>query len=439
LLWAFILLGLLTSGGLLLYVFQFQDTNAYIGIGPMRELADPGYWVLLAGWLLAAVLIFPAHVRRPSDVFLGMYIVATGLWSASYWPATRLLDDLGAAVLAGWLLLPAALVCMARRAIAAVPLRAVAWPAALSARWLVPALMALLALAAWLGYRTGGADAGFDFEDATLRRLAGRDRFAGSPLAAYLVQMSVNGIAPYLAYLAAVRRLRAAGAAALAFAVFSFWLLGLKSPVLNVAVLYALGWLVREGRIVHFNRWLTSAFLGLIAMALVELWLFDQSLIAEFAIRRVMLVSSIIQVYFADALSRLDWGAWLFGGLHYAGFASPEYFIGANYMGNEQTNANTNAFLHQAAMAGFAGYLTVAGLAAVLLAVLDMAYLRAGRQDGFAFAAMLGMLLVEQAFGTALVSSGLLLCLILMMLFSAPEPQTARRASARLACGGILR
>lgn len=419
LLWAWIVLWMLTVSAQVLYVFQFQETNAYIGIEPMRELSKLAYWLLLGAWLLAAAAILPANVERPSDIFLGVYVVATALWSASYWPATRLIDEVGAASLASMLLFPPLFIVACRHFVGAIPFRRSAWPLRLSVHGLPWALLVLLLLAAWLGYRTGGSDAGFDFQDASTRRLAGRDSFGGDPLGAYMVQMCLNGVAPYLAYLAALNRSRVTGLVSLGFAVFGFWLLGLKSPILNVVLLYWLGWVVRRGSISNFNRWLVYSLIAVMAASLIELCIFGESLVAEFGIRRVTLVSSTIQVYFADALSRLDWGAWLFGGLHFEGFSSPEYYIGANYMGSDVTNANTNAFVHQAAVSGMVGYAVVVVLAALLLSLLDVAYVRWGRKDGFAIATMLGVLLVEQAFGTALVSSGLLLCTFLMALFSA--------------------
>lgn len=417
-------LAALTAGAIALYVGQFSDTNAYIGIGdlPLRSVS---YWWLMGAWVVIVGLLLPARPQRPSDVFLVLYLLGCGLWSASYWPATGHLDVAQAAVLGLLLLLPAAAV----HATAALTAWRGARPSHLIAmfrrRALLPALLGLLVLAALLSYRVAGGEAGFSFDEATTRRLAGRESFSGNALAAYLLQMSANGLAPFAAFLGMLRRSRTAVAGALAFGVLCFWLLGLKSPVLNVLVLAALGWLVRSGRVGSLAAVLMGGLAALMAAALLELYLLDLSLIAEFGIRRVILVNATVQAYFFDALARTDWPSLITSGIDLVGHTSPEYYVGAVYLGSELTNANTNAFLHELASHGLPGYAVVLGGTCVVLAWCDHLWHSDRRPDGFAFAAILGMLMVEQAFGTALVSSGLLVCMLLSAFFarrSRPAP-----------------
>lgn len=428
--WAW--LALLSALALVLYVGQFEDTNAYIGIAPMQELTEVSYWLVLATWLGLAASLFPVRVRYPSDIFLALYVIGTGLWSAAYWPATQLVSLPQSLLLAALLLLPAILVKAVQIVVCNVPLRLPAMPIALPRAHLTSALGAVLLLAGLLGYRAAGADGGFDFEEAFVRRLAGRDNFAGHAVAAYLVQMSMNGVAPLLAYVGAWRRSWSPVLAALAFAIFSFWLVASKAPLLFVILLAALGYLVRTGRVVHFARWLVLTLAVAIGVSTLELWAFDLSLIAEFVIRRMVLVSSTIQVYFFDALARDGLLSLLSGGLSTSGYATPEYFIGATYMGNEATNANTSAYLHQLAVGGLLSYLAVAFGTALFTGALDLRFVRGRHTDGFALAALIGVLLVEQAFTTALVSSGVLLCLLLCLVFSRDAPLRLARVPHQL-------
>lgn len=409
----------LSAGALVLYVGQFEETNAHIGIVPIRELGEFGYWLMTGLWLGVMALLFPMRVRSPSDIFLCLYLLGAALWSASYWPATGLIDQTQAMLLGCMLLLPALMVVAGRWFALHLPVRLPHLPIRFSRSYLVPALVVLLVLAALLGYRAAGADASFDIDQ--IRRLAGRDSFEGNVVAAYLMQMSVNGIAPFLAYLGMQRRSLWALAAAFGFAIFSFWLLALKSPTLNVTVLAALGYLVQSGRIVNFSRWLTMAMATVMLAAIVELWVFDLSLIADYGLRRVILVNSTIQAYFYDILSHLDAWALLFGGVELVDDATPEYLVGSIYMGNPLTNANTNAYLHQAALSGLLGYVLVVLGTVLLIIFLDLLHVRWWNTDGFAISAMAGTLLVEQAFTTTLVSSGLLFCLLLSLVFSRPD------------------
>lgn len=423
---------LLTAAAMLLYELQFAETGAYLGLGPLAPHQSAGYWLLLVAWVTSIGCLLPTEVRRPSDIYLAVYLVTCALWSASYWPATGYLE-LGEAVLLWILLLVPALAVVlmrgsGRQRITPRPLRV---PFALPANRLIPTLIGVLGLTMVIGYRTGGADAGFDFEQAVVRRLAGRESFGNDILGAYLLQMSVNGVAPFLAFLGGLRRSQVAVACALAFTVFSFWLLGLKAPALNVVVLATLGVLLRNARIRTFPWWLVGALGTVLVTALVELYFVPEvSLIAEFGVRRVVLVSSMIQVYFMDAISGTGVLSLLFQGLDVVGSATVEYHIGVTYFNNEETNANTNAFLHELAAKGLLSYALVVAASALFVAWCDRAFVHHGREDGFAFAAILGIMLVEQAFTTALVSSGILLCLFLSILFSRAG---AQRAAAPLA------
>ncbi|MBP5988446.1 MAG: hypothetical protein KA766_00335 [Piscinibacter sp.] len=429
--WA--LLAMLTVCALYLYVHQFQETNAYVGIVPMEALGHPLYWLGCAAWLFSIALLLPGRARSPSDVFLTIYLIGTALWSASYWPATQLLATGGAVVLWSGLLLPAALVKTAAWVVRQSTLRCGSFPVRIYREALPPFLIALLLVAALLGYRAAGAFAGFDFEAVYDRRLSGRDSFAGNALAAYALQIATNGLAPFLAYVGATRRSWFAVAAAFGFAIFGFWLLGLKSPFVAVAFLASLGLAVSRGWVAMFPRFVCMVVLAMMAISIVELLVFDVSLIAEFVVRRVVLVTSMIQVYFVDAWSggsgRMAWMT----GIDYGGYTTVEYFIGATYIGNELTNANTNAFTRELAAGGVLGFLLVSGANAALVAYLDHLSHRLHRFDAYAISAILALLLVEQSFTTALVSSGVLLCLLLMNIFSATPRTTDRHTSTRRA------
>lgn len=381
-------LAFLSACALVLYVGQFEETNAYIGIFPIHELGEFGYWLMMGLWLFIMALLFPMRVRRPSDIFLCLYLLGVALWSASYWPATGLIDLAQAMFLGCVLLLPALLVAAGRWFCLHVSVRVPHLPIRFSRSYLMPTLILLLGVASLLGYRIAGDDVGFSLEEGNIRRLAGRESFSGNVFAAYLMQMSVNGIAPFLAYLGMQRRSLWALAFAFGFAIFSFWLLALKSPTLNVTVLAALGYLVRSGRIVNFSRWLIMALATVLFVSIMELWLFDLSLIADYGIRRVILVSSTIQAYFSDVLFHLGTWQLLFNGVSLADYASPEHLVGAIYMGNPLTNANTNAYLHQAALSGFVGYALVVAGTVLFMIVLDLLHASGRTTDGFAISAM---------------------------------------------------
>lgn len=424
----FVKLSFLSICALVLYVGQFESTNAYIGIVPLEPLNTPSYWVLLVLWLSVLAAVWPDEIRGPSDIFLSFYLLGTCLWSASYWPATNLIDVPQVVLLAVLLLLPAIFVRLGSKFISHSN---VGWP--VSWGWLpssqIPFLVTFLLMVAALSYRVAGAEASFDYEEGFLRRLSGRDSFSEDMLTAYLMQMSMNGVAPFLAFIGAARRSKAAIIVAFGFAVFCFWLLASKAPFLNVLVLAVLGHLVRTGCIASFSVWIVRILMGALVFSIVEMWLFDLSLVADYGIRRVILVSSTIQTYFIDAMSRQALESTLLNGLNVIGYSSPEFFIGANYMNNELTNANSNAYLHEAAKNGAFGYVAVVVLTVAIILLFDLIYYRLKGSNMYALSAIMGILLIEQAFMTAIFSSGVGLCIFFSLIFMRSSLQDASRAA----------
>lgn len=412
-------LWLITICAIGLYFGQFEDVNAYTGVLPLIAIYTPGYWLLLFFWLLALTLMLPSNVSSPSNIFLCIYLMGTCLWSASYWPATRLLNASQVMLLATLVMFPAIIVQLGQWFVPYFSLHAqdrnkIGLPNA----WMSPVLCGLLLFSAFLGYSAGGHEGGFDYGDGHLRRLSGRYNFADNHLAAYAMQMSMNGLAPLLAFLGAYKRKRSAILFAFGFAVFSYWLLATKSPFLSITLLVLLGYALSRRAVKNFTVWLVSGLAVVMLFALVEFLVCDLSMLADYGIRRIALVNANIQAYFIHAMGRQGWDTVMLSGLSLEGFSSPEFFVGSTYMGNELTNANTNGYLHQMAMGGVAGYLMIVIFTGAFTFTLDLLFLRYGRAEYFAIAAMVAMLLIEQAFMTIMLSSGAGLCIMLTLLFS---------------------
>lgn len=415
----FFLLWIITICAIGLYLWQFEDYNANIGILPLVAVYTSDYWLLLFFWLLALTLMLPVNVSNPSNIFLCIYLIGACLWLASYWSATGLLNLSQAILLAVLVMLPAIIVQLAQWFVPHFPLHVRSGnKIGLPNSWMLPVLCGLLLCSAILGYSTGGHEGSFDYGDGHLRRLSGRYSFADNNLAAYAMQMSMNGLAPLLAFLGVYKKTRLALIFAFGFAVFSYWLLATKSPFLSITLLALLGYALSRRSVKQFTAWLISALVLLMLFALIELWICDLSMLADYGIRRIALVSANIQTYFMDAMERQGWGAVMLYGLNFEGFSSPEFFVGSTYMGNELTNANTNAYLHQMAIGGGAGYLMVIIFTGVFTFTLDLIFFRYGRVECFAIAAIAAMLLIEQAFMTTMFSSGVGLCILLTLIFS---------------------
>lgn len=363
--------------------------------------------------------MLPVNISSPSSIFLCIYLMGTCLWTASYWPATQLINISQVMLLAALVMFPAIIIKLGQWFVPYISLHVqgknkIALPNA----WMSPVLCGFLLISAYLGYSAGGHDGGFDYGDGHLRRLSGRYNFADNHLAAYAMQMSMNGLAPLLAFLGAYKRKCSALLFAFGFAIFSYWLLATKSPFLSITLLMLLGYVLSRRTVKNFAVWLVSGLAVVMLFALVELWVYDLSILTDYGIRRIALVNANIQAYFIHAMGHQGWDTVMLSGLSFASFSSPEFFVGSAYMGNELTNANTNGYLHQMAMGGVAGYLMIVIFTGAFTFTLDFLFLRYCRAEYFAIAAMAAMLLIEQAFMTIMLSSGIGLCIILTLLFS---------------------
>jgi hypothetical protein len=94
----------------------------------------------------------------------------------------------------------------------------------------------------------------------------------------------------------------------------------------------------------------------------------------------------------------------------------PTFYIGEFYFGDADTNANTNAFLYAFSLNGIFGYIFAVLFIIVALTVFDALY-RSSKNPAYLYLGFIyGLLLVEQGFSTAMVSSGVGLLFLLVLL-----------------------
>ncbi|MBO6719056.1 MAG: hypothetical protein JJ913_13955 [Rhizobiaceae bacterium] len=420
-LWSLPVLALLGCG---IFALSLQELYAYRGIVPISF--EVGNAVLAITWLGLAATIYPREMRLPSDLFLVFYVIVGFLWGALLWPATGLLSIDGGVLMMVLLYLPALAVVLLRRAAASAAKEFFLPIMAFRREHLHVPLLVLLAIAGVVAFGAVG-DGGFGIDSAYDRRLGGRDALSGQ-MAGYALNMAMNGGAPLLAFIAGWRRKPMLLFLALCFAVFAFWLLGLKSLFVYVPALAAAGFALRL-------PWMARQFpllivLGLIvAYGIVCLEVSDgsYSLLADYVVRRVSMVQPQVQSYYLDAWLSLQFGAKLVGA-PVGNYSDWTFMIGESYLNNPATNANTNAFFYALLKSGLIGYAMAIIVVALFMVVLDAFFVRTGMPEFFAIAGLFGVLISEQAYTTALLSSGVFLCLALVTLFSYPS----RRSNTEL-------
>lgn len=290
----------------------------------------------------------------------------------------------------------------------------VKWRGAISSNIVDKLFLGILFAAIGYSYVNSPSGAGFDILTSYDRRLEGREIYTAGSLIAYALAMSMNGFAPYLAFRGAINRQNSLISIAFGAAVFFYWLLGVKAPIAYVVLGYFVGYLTRINCLRHFAKYFLIGIIGLYFLVLIEWVLFnDYSVIADYGFRRLFPVQAEIQGYYLDFLMINTPSFWNFlSGVHDQSF-SATYYVGDNYIGNSESNVNTNAFLYGFVANGILGYLAATFFVSIFLALLDRLYKSTHNPTYILIGFVYGYLVTEQAYSTAMVSSGVGLLFLL--------------------------
>lgn len=411
----------LAVGLLMAYGLQLAETNEYMGY---REFSiDLPYIMVSVSAIFVIGMLMPTAIRTPSNFFTFLYGLFVLLPYATLFPIR---NPVG---LQDFMLYFFALAgpFFAVRIVSVVvpPLRV---PGLITQKALVFLVVLLCLTGMFLALSTPPASAGFDLATSYERRIQGRDIFAaGTPLA-YLNAAIVNGFAPFLAFVAGWQRRVWLLALSLLCGLAFFYLLGLKAPLLFIAVASVIGYSTRMGKVHAMVRTIYILMFGAFVLFLVEYLLFGYSLVGDYFIRRAFSVPAWLSSAYFEFMASGSTTAWL----PLQGINSPEpitFLVGEGFLGFPGLNANTNAFIYQLAAGGIPMYALTILLVACVFALLDATY--ACRRNpalvylGFSYA----ILLTEQAATTALVSSGIGM-LVLLVVFSGAGERTNMRSRA---------
>lgn len=417
------MLGALAVLGFIIYDWCLQGLNAYGGMLPIS--AEFGWAVILVFWIMLTATVVPRRIKRPSDLFLLFYSISCLMWGSILWNATGLLQLQDALVLLLLLYLPALSIKISQRV--GLPIaKAYFTPVRLASQsYLYLPLTLMLAFAGLIAFGTIGAG-DFGIDNVYDRRLAGRDALQGQVLVGYAINMTVNGAAPLLAFLAGWRRSPLLLGIVGCFVVLMFWLLGLKSPIINVAILFVVGFFLRTRGL---DRWLVPALLAalvaIFAFSTLEILRGGYSTIADYGIRRVILVQPQIQSFYIHRWLISPLSEQLLGG-SLGRYSDWGYLIGDLYLHNVNDNANTNGFLYALMQGGLAGYVAAIVIVTCFCTIADAFFETTGAAAFLGLTGLYGILVSEQNYTTALASSGIALCLALTMLFSYPSRRRPR-------------
>lgn len=398
----------------LLYAYQIQPPNVYMKMSPLETgFPEVCLWLI---WNCVTALLMPSRLEKPSDCFLLTYSLFVVLCGASMWGASGMLDISGGIFLLVFftasLFLYRALVFILEN-ILVNNVRMIYFLRTSS--YAVP-LFILLLIGVAVGILSGQAG-GFDLAGSYVRRLAGRASFPTGALTTYLFVMALNGVAPFMAFLATFRRKPFLLIMPILFSVYAFWLIGTKAPVLMVGLLAFVGLIFRRSDGDKIPMRIALLLFILLAVALIEYLATGYSYISDYFVRRAFAVVGQLQAVYSSYILQFFRGdEWLLGSGSASG-QSASLFLGNWYYGNESTNANTNTLLYSMLQHGLAGWFVAICFISIVFSLMNYLYSQRHTREVMGLAFLYALLLAEQAYSTAFISSGIGLLLILMTLF----------------------
>lgn len=257
-------------------------------------------------------------------------------------------------------------------------------------------------------------DINFSFLDSYERRFLAREKVTG--LLGYFFQMSTNSLAPILAFLAIYNRNYKYLLFAFAFVICAYGFLGLKAPFAYVVLMSFVGhyFSKRDNNVVYLFVLLMTT---LIFLGLLEFFLFNSYFIADIFIRRVNISPALTQMHYLDFIFTQSQSNYSF----LLGNQDDQYItyrIGETYYKDPSLNANTISFLQELGQRGILGYFFNVFFLVFFFSLLQYLYKVYKHKIWMAIASNYALLLLEQSYSIAFVSSGIGLITILLLIFS---------------------
>jgi len=397
----------------LMYLLQIQGTNEYMGMQYINILRLENISIFIFLSFLVTIL-FPKDNIKPSSIFIGIYLIFVVMWNISLFSVAGKLDYIETVFKIYILIFPIVYIYVIKYFIYNDFLSKISFPYINTKRFNIVLLILILVIAGVLGYFVMGGGS-FDFSSSYARRMAGRENFGTGTIYSYIFSMSLNGIAPVLAFIGLYRRNIYLVVISLFFSIFAFWLIGTKAPMFYVVLMGILGYLVsvkKEKNILSFFLWV---LLSINILSLLEYWIFDFSIIGDLFTRRAIAVVTQNQSYFIDFFFQHNSiSDFLFGTHHDKPIT---FIIGEVYYDSQTANINTNAFLYALLKNGIYGYMVSIVIISLFFLLLDLFYEKYKIKEMLAITIIYSLLLCEQAYTTALISSGVALIFILFILF----------------------
>lgn len=364
--------------------------------------------------VLVIVYLFPKKIKYPSDIFITVYLIFTLFSHVSLYS----LFDVGEKaknnmfVLFFILLLPIFTVRFLRRIKIKIRIKRLL---KINETFIILFVFSFV-ISFVLIYKTYSFG-GFSYHESYNRRLLARKALGSGGIINYCYSIVINGIMPFLVFLSVIHKKYLLLIFSILLSLIYFWSMGLKQPFFQIIFFSFIAYLIEK----NFLNKIPISFLKLIAVIFVlsifESVFFETYYINQIVTRRIFAVASQIQIYYFDAFVNLvQTNAYQsFFGLEVNGFSDVTYFIGDEYFQNPKNNANSNTFLYFLLKKGVLGYFFTVVVVCGFLSVIDRIYLDQKEKEYIFLSTIFGILILEQAFTTALLTSGVFIIFIIMI------------------------
>ncbi|MBD8239831.1 hypothetical protein SOM46_23745 [Pseudomonas fluorescens] len=388
------------------YNLQLQEANQYLGYVPI--LLDLDFLARIVFGIVFLVMLVPIKIYRPSDFFCffyGFFVLLPYLFLHSIRGQISFEYFL---LYFSVLFLPLLLV---RLMLLKLPV--FRFPGLINQGAVILILCVLIIVGVLMALSNPTPSAGFDLSKSYERRLEGRDIFISGSFFSYFSTAIINGFSPLVAFWACWKRKAWLMAVPFLCWLAFFYLLGLKAPILFIAVAALLGYATRKHKIESFISYVYLLLLISFLIFIAEYASEGYSYVADYFIRRAFTVPSWVTASFFEFMNS-DSTHWsMLTGIYDSKPIS--FVVGEDYLGYEGLNANSNAFMYALGSGGVILYLLTVALVGGVFFILDSAYVRKENPIFIYIGFSYSILVIEQAATTALLSSGVGLLIGLMV------------------------
>jgi len=405
----FLIIIFIIASSLFLFFHQIQETNEYLGLKYFA--IEPIYlFISIDCLVLSSLFIKIIKNNLPSSYLIHIYILFVIIWNIIFYKSTNLLSYESYLLWFILIFLPLFCILLFNKFFILI-IEKIFFEINVLRFFKIEYLLSLF-LFITLVFISLKMPLSFSFNDSYVRRLDGRELITG--LNAYLFAMSMNSIAPFLAFYAFLKKKYFYFFVSFIFVILCFGFIGSKAPMGYVLLLSFIGFLFnRNSKTNIFNIFLIIIF-SIFLLSIIEYLVFDFSIIADIIVRRAFIVVAQNQTYFIDfIINNFTLENWFLG---YEYDKPITFLIGEIYYSNINTNANTNAFLYELVHNGILGYLVMILFLSFFFSLLNFLYLKYQLKEVIGISIIYSLLLTEQAYTTAFVTSGIGFLTILVIL-----------------------